>query len=409
MSVKNFVSKGSHEIKGRALAFSLQERKIPTSVENSVLITFPKGLGKKEVSDSFSKFGKVVKVEKKREKGLVIFETKAAAEAAAASVQQQINDSIIPIKFSDQEEAKSFYVHNFGEEKPMKKKPKREHRGKKGSKFIPLEEEKKEDEKKSQIMKKKTLYRINVGNIPVSSTTEIILKLFEKYGTVIKIKLPERGGIIQGHCMLWYDSIDSIKAILEEKEILLKGVLLQCWTGRLQDRPWKEAKISAMMTPKPEEEKVPAVPVPVIVSEEKIPVAPSEILAEVKPAAVHSEPKNSSIEQMKIEMLEERISEYEDMLETYVCPISYTLMRDPVSASDGQTYERSTIEAWLNKNSVSPITREVLGNKTLIPNVKVRQAIQELLEKKAKIEETLNAVRSEIHQLSILYLSLIHI
>jgi pyridoxal/pyridoxine/pyridoxamine kinase len=31
------------------------------------------------------------------------------------------------------------------------------------------------------------------------------------------------------------------------------------------------------------------------------------------------------------------------------CPISLQLMTDPVMADDGYTYQRSAIEAWLNK------------------------------------------------------------
>jgi hypothetical protein len=32
-----------------------------------------------------------------------------------------------------------------------------------------------------------------------------------------------------------------------------------------------------------------------------------------------------------------------------VCPISLALMRDPVVAADGYTYERADIEAWMQK------------------------------------------------------------
>ena len=58
------------------------------------------------------------------------------------------------------------------------------------------------------------------------------------------------------------------------------------------------------------------------------------------------------------------------------CPISFILMRDPVLAADGHTYERSAIVAWFAKNSdrtvLSPMTQAPLSNLELTPNVAVR-------------------------------------
>ena len=36
------------------------------------------------------------------------------------------------------------------------------------------------------------------------------------------------------------------------------------------------------------------------------------------------------------------------------CPISMEIMRDPVIAADGHTYERAEIEAWFANNRTSP-------------------------------------------------------
>ena len=49
------------------------------------------------------------------------------------------------------------------------------------------------------------------------------------------------------------------------------------------------------------------------------------------------------------------------------CPVLHGLCRDPVVASDGQTYDRSAIEQWLQWNGTSPITRERLQQR-LYPN-----------------------------------------
>lgn len=44
------------------------------------------------------------------------------------------------------------------------------------------------------------------------------------------------------------------------------------------------------------------------------------------------------------------------------CPITLSYFRDPVTASDGYTYERDAITDWINHNSVSPVTSEPLDN-----------------------------------------------
>ena len=40
----------------------------------------------------------------------------------------------------------------------------------------------------------------------------------------------------------------------------------------------------------------------------------------------------------------------------YLCPITHQLMRDPVIASDGYSYERTAIEQWLDSFSTSAAT-----------------------------------------------------
>jgi hypothetical protein len=52
-------------------------------------------------------------------------------------------------------------------------------------------------------------------------------------------------------------------------------------------------------------------------------------------------------------------------------------MEDPVIASDGITYNRSEIEEWFKKHHTSPKTGEILKSKVLIPNISIRNAIEE--------------------------------
>jgi len=60
------------------------------------------------------------------------------------------------------------------------------------------------------------------------------------------------------------------------------------------------------------------------------------------------------------------------------CPISLELMRDPVTVSTGQTYDRASIESWVaTGNTTCPVTRAPLADFTLIPNHTLRRLIQE--------------------------------
>jgi len=70
-------------------------------------------------------------------------------------------------------------------------------------------------------------------------------------------------------------------------------------------------------------------------------------------------------------------TEPEEAPDEYLCPITCEIMEDPVFATDGHTYERSAIEAWLQKHSTSPKTGEELPAKMLIPNYALKSLIQD--------------------------------
>lgn len=61
------------------------------------------------------------------------------------------------------------------------------------------------------------------------------------------------------------------------------------------------------------------------------------------------------------------------------CPISHELCKDPVLATDGQTYDRKSISPWISSHGTSPITREVLG-RALVPNLQCRAILAHLHE-----------------------------
>ena len=76
----------------------------------------------------------------------------------------------------------------------------------------------------------------------------------------------------------------------------------------------------------------------------------------------------SNNEEKKQELIQE-------LKEHLMCPITRTLMIDPVIASDGFTYERESIENWLRSKRNSPITREFMRN-NLIPNLALKNLIE---------------------------------
>ncbi|CAN4090455.1 unnamed protein product [Withania somnifera] len=62
----------------------------------------------------------------------------------------------------------------------------------------------------------------------------------------------------------------------------------------------------------------------------------------------------------------------------FKCPISLNLMKDPVTLSTGITYDRVSIETWIESgNRTCPITKKVLKTLEPIPNHTMRKMIQE--------------------------------
>ncbi|KAL6596295.1 hypothetical protein ACP70R_047659 [Stipagrostis hirtigluma subsp. patula] len=60
------------------------------------------------------------------------------------------------------------------------------------------------------------------------------------------------------------------------------------------------------------------------------------------------------------------------------CPISLDLMRDPVTAPTGITYDRESIEAWLDTGRATcPVTHAPLRQEDLVPNHAIRRVIQD--------------------------------
>ena len=63
-------------------------------------------------------------------------------------------------------------------------------------------------------------------------------------------------------------------------------------------------------------------------------------------------------------------------LEEFLCPIGLEMMKDPVTCSDGYSYERANIEEWLKKCNRSPKTNLTISDKKLVPNTALRSLIE---------------------------------
>ena len=65
-----------------------------------------------------------------------------------------------------------------------------------------------------------------------------------------------------------------------------------------------------------------------------------------------------------------------DINDILTCSITSNIMIDPVTGSDGHTYERSAITEWLTRKGTSPITREEMRIEDLVANKKAKQVIE---------------------------------
>ena len=81
---------------------------------------------------------------------------------------------------------------------------------------------------------------------------------------------------------------------------------------------------------------------------------------------------------------EERTEEFskydfpENISKNYICPISHDVFYNPVTTSDGQTYEKMEILRWfLEGNETSPLTGKKLENLEIVPNIILKNIISD--------------------------------
>jgi len=72
------------------------------------------------------------------------------------------------------------------------------------------------------------------------------------------------------------------------------------------------------------------------------------------------------------------MSEGQQHPHAFMCPITQEVMKSPVILIEtGQSYEKTAIEKWLIDHDTDPLSNKRLTNKIIIPNIALRNAIQE--------------------------------
>ena len=77
--------------------------------------------------------------------------------------------------------------------------------------------------------------------------------------------------------------------------------------------------------------------------------------------------------------------EIQEKPSSFICPITMSLMKSPVMASDGHSYERDAIQEHIRRqgaNAKSPTTGERLAHHNLTPNHTLKKSIDEEIEKR---------------------------
>ncbi|XP_074282485.1 U-box domain-containing protein 15 [Silene latifolia] len=85
-----------------------------------------------------------------------------------------------------------------------------------------------------------------------------------------------------------------------------------------------------------------------------------------------------------------------DIPQEFLCPITLEIMTDPVIVATGQTYERESIQKWLDSNRrTCPKTGQTLAHLSLAPNYALKALIMQWCEKK-KIKVSIKSTK-ELH------------
>jgi hypothetical protein len=81
----------------------------------------------------------------------------------------------------------------------------------------------------------------------------------------------------------------------------------------------------------------------------------------------------------------------------FLCPITFSLPVDPVTAEDGKVYERSAIEEWLKQQRKSPVTNLAMGTR-LLPALQVKNMIRMMVTSGALTGDKVDAWKLKLEE-----------
>ena len=90
-------------------------------------------------------------------------------------------------------------------------------------------------------------------------------------------------------------------------------------------------------------------------------------------------------------------SAFEEAVNEFLCPITFSLPVDPVTAEDGKVYERSAIKEWLKQQRKSPVTNLAMGTR-LLPALQVKNMIRTMVASGALTGDKVDAWRQRMKE-----------
>lgn len=103
-----------------------------------------------------------------------------------------------------------------------------------------------------------------------------------------------------------------------------------------------------------------------------------ELLSRADAARDYEEVRKQYFQRLQVIERYDSMEDYIEPLTPFICPITGTVMVDPVSLSTGTTCERAAIEAWLDRGEkMDPGTGSILEDTSLRSNLPLRQSIEE--------------------------------
>jgi TPR repeat protein len=87
----------------------------------------------------------------------------------------------------------------------------------------------------------------------------------------------------------------------------------------------------------------------------------------------------------------------EEAMNEFLCPITFSLPVDPVTAEDGKVYERSAIEEWLKQQHKSPMTNLAMGTR-LQPALRIKNMIRAMVSSGALTGDKVDAWKLKLQE-----------